>query len=709
MTTDMATDSTTTANTAWVQLDQAVECQACGQPTNRTLAGVPVHRGECATIVDVPDEQGSPVEPASTSANTPATLQSEPPVRPLPTRPAGGPESWTDLDHRAPCAVCGIPAIRALDGVPLHMGECVEALPAAEPTEAVTEAVSEAVSDVVTASVHAQDVEQSDVKPDEPQDGDQAKAPRWQAPVAVLDEEQVYLPGGQTADWPEYAHLGDLAMLAHRDQLRLGHGGGETLPEPGQIWITSPATLARLGLPEELELPDGIDQMDIRTSREVIKEALSAYADLPPVADAVAAGWEIGDLDGWVYLRHPDELTQGARLVFIPWIHDRLREVALLSQAGSETELADNLAEAAHAMGVQYLIHSGITAHRLINDTRPPRRDADDISGSNAKRIAVVRDTKSELPSFYRRAHDSRFEPDLGDSFKATESDLSWWRPWNLVDEATRARKYVHAYDRKASYLVEWGSCDLGVEDLVHRPEGEATWDGTERAGLWLIDKDWGDWPEPYLPEPYWDSVVAGKDEDSRRVWVTTPTLVLLGKVGITPNVVESYTWGVSTRYLEQAAERLRPMRVHHNPAVAAFAKQVYAVGTGRFGRTDGAYSSDPLWRPDWYDHIRASARLKIMITLLGIKNSTHITPLAAGRDSIVFASDERDPIAAWPGNPKRLGNEPGMWAPEASGLLADWGKEHLPERKRQLPNHGRWNSTKAIDALTSHKRGGTW
>jgi hypothetical protein len=42
--------------------------------------------------------------------------------------------------------------------------------------------------------------------------------------------------------------------------------------------------------------------------------------------------------------------------------------------------------------------------------------------------------------------------------------------------------------------------------------------------------------------------------------------------------------------------------------------------------------------------------------------------------DTVLYASDDPDPVTAWPGGPETLGRGFGRYKPEASGLLA----EHL-------------------------------
>lgn len=587
------------------------------------------------------------------------------------------------LESSRPCVICDYPAKQAVEGHPVHLGDCLAEL------DRQLERQNQAPA--------TREPEQQDVLPD-PETTPSSEASsstesRWQFPVVTIDETTIYLPGGGTAAWPDYSHLGDLALLAHRDHLRLGHGGGETLPEAGQIWITSPAALERLGLPAQLDFDQDVNELDAGESRKVMQAALLKLDVVPAVQGALEAGWEIGrgesgHVDVWTYLKHPDLLPGGVRIVFMPY--SRMLDVPIIAKSTGSADLADNLAAAAHRLGVQFSIHPGITAHNLINHTRPPRVDEYSLSGNHSTRIALVRGVQSELPPFLRNTNDNRT--------KKIEEDFSWWRPWDRLLASERDLTYVHAYDRNGSYLAEWETLELGVDGLQHRTGADAAWDGKEHPGYWLIERDWGEWPEPLLPPPTLGAVV-----EQGRVWVTTPTLLALRKVGIDPTVVESYTWSTSTRYLSQAAKILKDARTHESAAVTATAKAMYAVGSGRFAREAGTHSFDHLWRPDWFHHIKASARFKILLTLL--KTSAGGTyPVAAARDTIVFLSDEADPFKAWPGQPTQLDPiKPGYWKPEASGLAAHWGPEHLPNRQ---PGIVYWRHLAAMEALREDSDG---
>ena len=249
-------------------------------------------------------------------------------------------------------------------------------------------------------------------------------------------------------------------------------------------------------------------------------------------------------------------------------------------------------------------------------------------------------------------------------------------------------------FDRGKSYLAQWESLDLGVEGLIHRTGEDATWDGTEKPGYYLIDT-W-EWPTWWLPDP---GDKAGARVEDSRIWVTSHTLRQLSKFGgIDPVVHESYTWTITSRYLEAPAQRLKAALKDPqlDPAVAATIKQLYAAGTGKLGER-GAALNYHLRRPDWRHHIIASSRTAILAHLQQIHDRPQAAmPLLVDRDTIGYATDAGDPWQAWPGDPKKLGTGVGQWKPVGIAPLADWGQKFLVDRRA-----GRMYF-RALDAVTA-------
>lgn len=493
--------------------------------------------------------------------------------------------------------------------------------------------------------------------------------PRFVAPAAVLDDTTVYLPDGRTHTWTA-RHLGDLAVLAHEQTgLRLGWGGGDALPDQGQVWLTAEA-LARLGLPAAMELPDKAffgDELG-----QAIADLYEPLTGHPVIAAALADGWELQQnrVDAWTRLRHPDLLPGGAVVVFAPWW--RITGIALFDGNPAPAALAERLREFAKVTGVAYRVSSQATGLALIDHTRPPRRDATEIIG---RTFRLVRNEEPQLPPFLLDRRDDRFT--------SIEADNLWWRLWEPSAGSRRAAllpsetdlPYVHGYDRGASHLGGW-HVDLGVDGLQHHVGADARWNGkTSQAGLWLISL-W-EWTEWGLPDPA-DALSARVDGD--RVWVTTPTLAQLKLHGITPPIHEAWIWATSSRYLDLAAKVLAEGRTHPAPAMVTTIKDIYTRTTGKLAERRTWRTSQHLHRPDWYFTIVAQSRFAIDLQLTKINLGTGAMPLAVDHDAVFYASSNPDPVAGWPGDPAKLGTGVGQWKPIGSADLATWGAKHLTE-----------------------------
>ncbi|MGL5826245.1 MAG: DUF927 domain-containing protein [Nocardioides sp.] len=587
---------------------------------------------------------------------------------------AGTVEELVKLDQPALCTVCGEPTRYAINGVVMHGGDCAAAL--APPLAAASQP---AAAGPATRKPRSTD----------------RRVARFTAPAAVLDGEGVHLADGSVRPFPQVTHIGELAALTGRDQLRLGWGGGEDrLPDQGQIWLTA-AALERLGLPAtQPALPD-----KALTKAQRAKESSKIFGRLdnhPMVAGALETGWQLGQrghLDVWTRIWHTELLPQGALLVGLPW--HRIEGVALFEDDPTPGELARRLLLFAQRVGIAYRITSAATGLDLIDHHRPARRDAFDDRGQSRHRVALIRNTAAEIPPWRAKTTDARFT--------GLEQDFSWWRPWDNLTGDEQSLRYVHGYDRNASYLVPWRSIELGVEDLIHRTGDAAAWDGREKPGYYLVDGGW-EWTNWGLPDP---GTAAGARVGNNRVWVTVHTLKQLKAHGITPTVHESYTWGITSRYLEGPGTALGEARTAltaaagEDPgadAVLATVKALYSATVGKLAERE--HRGDfHLWRPDWRDHVIGATKTAILHTVTKAQDLSGVSPLVVDRDAVFYASDLPDPVAAWPGDPAKLGSGLGSWKPIGSTELAEWGPMFLPKRT------GRWHYADAVAALANHDR----
>lgn len=661
---------------AWARLQNAmVMADTAGIPKKVIGEIAGVRRGAVYEAVEAfkPIESERGLSASAPRATPPAT-----PERPAPSAvatvrqeaPGKGELVRMPRERTAPCVMCGTPARELLDSqIPIHAGQCLINYREGTPrlTEQAAASLSSTSTDSPVSAPAAPAVLDAPTTPKKASSAAKDPSERFAAPAAVLDGEVAHLPRGHTQPWTA-AHVGELALLVTPTQLRLGWGGGKTFPDEGQIWLTADA-LTRLGLPAEVLVAAPEEPLTREQLRKKAKTVMAKIAKEPAIADALAAGWQMGTrgLDAWTKIWHPELLPRGAWLVMLPW--QRIGNVPLLEGEQPETyaapaELARRLDVFARQVGISYRVTPPVTAMDLIDHTHPPRRTSEPYDRTNP---ALVRDQAPELPPFLT-GKDRRFT--------RIEADFDWWRTWEALGHDERGRRFVTAWDRGKSYLSPWTNMSLGLEGLEHREGPAAAWDGTTKlAGYWLIDRwTWPDWslPDPNRSTP---AVVSGG-----RVWVSTPTLEQLRMVGIEPVVHEAWVWTVSARYLEVAGSRLREALTNtvDDRPVHQVIKALYRGGVGKFAQRD-LPSPYHLARPDWNDHIIAATRTQILANLLAIRRRTpQAIPLLVTTDAIAFAVDEANPDLAWPGDPAKLGDGIGAWKPIGTADLATWGPKHL-------------------------------
>ena len=600
----------------------------------------------------------------------------------------GGPDELVRMPsgHSAPCVVCGTPAMTTMGQDPVHGGECLfqrRAELGLTDSRAAAPAAADLVGDSATASASPPRSPRAAAASETPRRAALARRPlsrepRFRALAGALDERYLYLSGGECIEWSA-RHLGDLAMLV--DEHRLGHGGGVTLPERGELWLY-PGALERLGLPAVVE----IDQMQQAEGRAQQTRALfRELNDLPVVADAMADGWEFaGDrMDQRTRLAHPQRLRAGAHLVAPSWA--QFEGLPLLSNEDGKLveppELVARLQAFADHVGIAWRITEGVTGLDLIDHTRPPRRSNLDDMG---RTVSVVRDEAAQIPSFLNAVSDARL--------RQIERNFSWWRAWDNLTDQERGMEWVHAYDHRSHFLNPWASTDLGIDGLIHLEGQDARWDGSERAAYYRVSR-W-EAPDWTMPDPA--NGVGGWVEES--VWVTAHTLKQLEKLspGLTETLEyhEAFTWEQHARYLDKAGKILAAARADAPAPVAQTVKGIYSAATNKLASRD-ARPNYHLRRPDWRDMIVGATRTAIVAALVDARNRSGATPMVVDRDTIIYASNEPDPRAAWPGNPTKLEAASGGWRPTHSARLSEWGPSAL--RK----SSGAWLYNRHIAAMT--------
>jgi hypothetical protein len=489
-----------------------------------------------------------------------------------------------------------------------------------------------------------------------------ANTPTGGSPAAVLHTDGLWLADGTCVELPTpIVHVGQVAELAYAHSI--GYQLTAKYSEPGQIWITDAACRAF-----------GID-VEAVSRRDRAKSLRQLTEGLDFVTLAVNEGWSLGGagedpdahrLGTWTRVYRGDK--RGVMIALIPGMGAGPDEMPILAEEPSPAQIAHRLKLLADSLRFPWKINAGVTAVDLMLQTR----------------------TKTWSPQQWR---DVVFAPStmvppfgIGD----VESDFDWSRPPTGEERQCR---YVHAYDRGGSYVAAIAGLELPIGDPVHHPDG-APFDA-KTPGYWLADiPESSDWRLPYVLNPRGLQFTGPK-------WVCTPTLERAVALGYQPQILEAWMWPQHGRVLLGWYERFRDasMTLDIDDADAQAArKQAKIIRTHGIGIIDSHeyLKGKTAYNPERRLHVVAKAKANIVYRLHQIGEKTGQWPLAVATDTVVYASDDPDPVTAWPGGPESFGRGFGQYKPEASALLAEH-LEHLNGRdyrgKRHLIRADEWRA----------------
>ncbi len=158
---------------------------------------------------------------------------------------------------------------------------------------------------------------------------------------------------------------------------------------------------------------------------------------------------------------------------------------------------------------------------------------------------------------------------------------------------------------------------------------------------------------------------------------MTTPTMQYALELGYEPEVLEAYVWNEHGRVLDPWYKRIRDARsaLDLDDPDAQLArdqlKVVYTRTLGMLGSSD-FMKGRPGYAPERRHHIIAKARANILRRVVKIGKASGRWPVAISNDTVLYVSDNPDPIASWPGEKETLGRGFGQYKWEGSALLAD-------------------------------------
>lgn len=449
----------------------------------------------------------------------------------------------------------------------------------------------------------------------------------FRAAAVVVDGDRVVFGDGTSSALPfPLTHVGDVARLA--ETLHLGTQVTKYRATAGQVWMTAAAL-------EQLSVDLSAAAAAEESQREpATREATRQH---PAVTAAVEAGWTVhGDdpsLGRWTWVGRDG--SPATLLVALPVL--TTTDMPLIAdQPGPET-LARRLQLFTDAVGHPFKMSNSITGLDHLKALRWKDRERF-FAPYNAVPPAANANTELD-PSWSRRP---------------TESEAR--------------QRYVHAYDRSGSYLAG-GSLEVGVGEAQHHPQGRDF--DARLPGYWRVEipaaSDWR-MPHPLDPSGQW----AGKVR-----WCTTPAVQFAVEQDYPVEVLEAYTWSEHARVMEPWYERMRDARTRldtDDPDAQAARQQVKLVYAHTFGMMGSQQwmAGKPGYAPERRHLVLGKARTNLLRRIAKIGQVSDRWPVAVVTDTVVYASDEPDPVKAWPGEPDQLGNGLGQFKPEGTAPLAE-------------------------------------
>lgn len=483
----------------------------------------------------------------------------------------------------------------------------------------------------------------------------------FRAPLGVLHTDGLWLSTGELITIRgQLEHAGQLAQLATDLNLgtRINQGtNGARKTERGQIFLTMDAALA-LGLPLDT-LPESTDS----DYGKLLREATKGH---PFITNATDTGFSLsgdGSMAGSIDIWREDDRRIGAHIALLPAQDFRFISTILDGEPDPAT-IARRLGKFTAALKFPYRSSAGTTGTKLMRALLP--RDKHDEIYYPQDRPGPVKDQMM------------------------AEGDFNWQR--KLYGDELK-QHWVHGFDRGGSYLAA-ASTEVGVGTPTHYDGPLQFTKATNKPGYWLITA-----PEPgswLMPDIFAAQGIIRDGFTGSQIWVTTPTLELANEMGLELEIHEAWLWDRKAKVFEAWYKRIRDARTTldtvdvDDQAARDLLKIVYAAAIGMLDYR-GDHDTLAVWAPHRHDMIVAKSRANIIRRVLANAERTGRWPVAIEKDTVVYTSDNIDPLEAWPGDPSWFGRGLGQYKYEGSDQLSHHaeflngdgtykGKRHLDE-----------------------------
>ncbi len=466
----------------------------------------------------------------------------------------------------------------------------------------------------------------------------EAAGERWRAAEAILTASEAILPDGTRLPLPgDLAHVGDVARWA--GEQRIGHGGGAARPEPGHVWLSRDFLESR-GLPVRDRKAMGAGEL-IRAEEQLRAALDQAYETHDFFTAAAVDGYQMGKRSGWSRV----------------WKKSTPDSAVVTSAEWVGTGLASGDPEPAHLIR-RFGLWTGLTGHPLVIN--------EGVTFKNLCRLPAA-----ELPSL---------------PWAAMAADFMWQREVGDTDRAP----FVHCYDRRKSYLAACSSAEAS-DTLVHvaNPDVDA-----KRPGFWHVTSTTWNELGYQVPDPRLDY------EGTLCEWIATPTLaLLLEHCQVEVDEAWLYTGQVGRvtekayRAIKGALDTAEQWKSDEDIAVVIDAlKASYRVGIGQMAQIKDEGQTKRGHRPDVRATIIATHRANSLRAMIHAGKAGTWPLVMARADSVLFSSEESDPVRAWPGRADGMSAQLGKYKAAGTQKWAEF--ERLALGEPTSPSRSIWAVT---------------
>lgn len=233
-----------------------------------------------------------------------------------------------------------------------------------------------------------------------------------------------------------------------------------------------------------------------------------------------------------------------------------------------------------------------------------------------------------------------------------SESDILWYRPLTADEQHMR---YLHFYDRNSMYLAACTGSELGEGEPAEVPG--ARFD-KKLCGIWELNIT------KYPSGEFCPPAITGK-------MAVSPIVELLPGLGYEFEIKRGWIWENEGKLIKhhrtlnswgkhlwdaRQALKLDPQNRFPNDESRDVAyRMIKIISTNGLGWLDiakerGKKSTNPWHRPDWRNQIIGLARARMLLKILAIYEQHRVWPVAVKTDAIAYASNEPNPMLAFPG-----------------------------------------------------------